>query len=509
MNEGRPDVGNQTSGRPSSVQDDVIAFLSRPESHGGSEPVERIDTHAAMVFLAGDRALKLKRAVRFPYLDFTTVARRKKALEQELRLNRRTAPELYLRLRSIGRKPDGTLGFDSGEPVDWILEMRRFDQACLLSAVAARGALTVPVIHDLADAIAAFHAEAQPTPGHGGAAAVRAIIDENHESMAEGLPADDVARLHARSLEALADIAETLDRRRDQGKVRHCHGDLHLRNIALIGDKPVLFDCLEFSGELASIDVLYDLAFLLMDLWHRGEREAANRLFNRYLDRSDEVDGLCCLPLFLSMRAAVRAHVAVAAGKPAEGRAYLDRALELLWPVIPRLVAVGGLSGTGKSTLAYRIAPELGRPPGARVVRSDVLRKRLMGVAPEVRLGPEGYAQSVTEATYDRLGAACLQAITQGQAAIADAVFQRIGERDGIGRLAATAGVRFDGLWLTADPAVLRARIQARRGDASDADVAVLEAQLARDAGPLGDWRTLDAAPGIESLVKAAVAHLR
>jgi len=508
MNEGRPDVGNQTSGRPSSVQADVIGFLSRPESHGGTEPVERIDTHVAMVFLAGDRALKLKRAVRFPYLDFTTVALRHQALEQELRLNRRTAPELYLRLRSIGRNPDGSLGFDAGEPVDWILEMHRFDQACLLSAVAARGALTMPIIHDLADAVAAFHAEARPTPGHGGAAAMRAIIDENHQSMAEGLPADDVARFHARSLEALAGIAGTLDRRRDQGKVRHCHGDLHLRNIALIGGKPVLFDCLEFSEELASIDVLYDLAFLLMDLWHRGEREAANRLFNRYLDRSDEADGLCCLPLFLSMRAAVRAHVAVSAGKPAEGRAYLDRALELLRPVTPRLAAVGGLSGTGKSTLAYRIAPELGRPPGARVVRSDVLRKRLMGVAPEVRLGPEGYVQSVTEATYDGLGAACLQAIAQGQAAIADAVFQRADEREEIGRLAATAGVRFDGLWLTADRAVLRARIEARRGDASDADVAVLEAQLARDVGPLGNWHTLDAAPGIDSLVKVAMGHL-
>ena len=356
-------------------QQDVIAFLSRPQSYGVAGPVERIDTHAAIIFLAGDRAYKLKRAVRYAYLDFSNVALRKAVCEAELVLNRRTAPELYLELRSVNRLTDGALGFEAGEPVDWLVVMRRFDADCLLEVVAARGGLDAALMRELADRIAAFHEAAEIRHDHDGAGRVRAVIEGNRASMAalpaDSLPPQDCAALHARSLAGLERLAELLDRRAVSGHVRHCHGDLHLANICLWQGHPLLFDCLEFDTELATTDVLYDLAFLIMDLWEKGYRAQASLVFNRYLDMREEGDGVATLPLFLSMRAAVRAHVGAmaAALRQADGervaglraaRDYLASALAFLEPSPPRLIAIGGLSGSGKSTLAGLLAPDIG-----------------------------------------------------------------------------------------------------------------------------------------------------
>lgn len=489
-------------------QRETIAFLSDPASHGGASSVERIDTHIAHIILCGDHALKMKRAVRFPYLDFSTLARRKAVCEAELALNRRTAPDLYLGLRSVNRQVDGTLGWGPGEPVEWLIEMRRFPAEDLLVEVAARGALSPALVRDLADGIAAFHARAEPAPGAAGAACVHDVIVGNARSMA-ALPDDllDAAgckALEQASLAALERISPLLNARAATGHVRHCHGDLHLANICLWQGKPTLFDCLEFDAGLATTDVLYDLAFLLMDLWEKGHCDAAAWLFNRYLDRTDEGGGVAALPLFLSMRAAIRAHVEAsrAAGEsdPAETAAsrtiasdYMALALDVLRPPPPRLIAVGGLSGTGKSTLAGRLAALIGGAPGARWLRTDIMRKRLAGAEPEQHLPPEHYTRAASDGVYDALCAEAAAMLAAGRAVIVDGVFADPDERARIAAVGSRAGCAFMGLWLEAPGETLRARVSVRRGDASDADEAVVALQLERPVGTIAPWHRVDA----------------
>src|SRR5246127_816873 len=300
-------------------QQDIIAFLSDPSSYGtGVDRVEIIETHASLLFLAGDRAYKLKRAVKYPYLDFSTAERRKRACEAELALNRRTAPAIYLEIRGIGRTPTGDLAFSSSDgAIDWVVVMRRFDQALLFDALARSGGLTAQLMDALADSVASFHAKAEQHFDRGGAAEMAELAEIQYRCLAAiqhaGFEREQVEEIRGKWRERVATVAPLLERRRAIGKIRHCHGDLHLRNICLFDGKPTLFDCLEFDEALARIDVLYDLAFLLMDLEHRGLGHFANRVFNRYLDRSGEDDGLAAMPLFLSLRAAIRAHVTATA----------------------------------------------------------------------------------------------------------------------------------------------------------------------------------------------------
>jgi predicted kinase len=282
---------------------------------------------------------------------------------------------------------------------------------------------------------------------------------------------------------------------------------IHLRNICLIDDEPTLFDCIEFNPSLAAIDVLYDLAFLLMDLIHRGHRTDASIVFNRYLDVSDESDGIGAMPLFLCLRAWVRAHVTATAAKSgagdtAEARRYFDLARAFLQPDPPRLLAVGGLSGTGKSTIAAILAGRLGPTP-ARILRSDVIRKRLFGVAPEQRLPPDAYSKDTTERVYARLETEAKSAVEAGSSVIIDAVSAKAEERASFAALAQRLEVPFDGLWLEAPAEILRGRIGARKNDASDADHAVLEKQLGYDLGAL-DWHRIDASPAPDSVAAAA-----
>jgi len=301
-----------------------------------------------------------------------------------------------------------------------------------------------------------------------------------------------------------------LDRRAVAGKVRRGHGDLHLRNVCLFEGKPTLFDCLEFSDELASVDVLYDLAFLLMDLKHRGLADFANLVLNRYLDLTGEDDGLAAMPLFLSLRAAIRAHVTAAAmeraaqrgaqpGTGAEARSYLDLSALLLQPGSRRLVAIGGLSGTGKSTLAAALAPLL----GARVLRSDVIRKRLFEVAPETPLPASAYTSQVSRRVYRTLGRKAADALDAGYSVIVDAVSLKPAERRSFQSVAEAAGVPFAGLWLAAPAKTMDRRLRVRRHDASDASPEVLAQQLRQDPGTI-DWICIDAAAGQEKCLAAA-----
>jgi hypothetical protein len=501
-----------------SEQTAVIAFLGDPATHGGAS-IERIDTHASIVFLAGDRAYKLKRAVRYSYLDYSTVAVRERYCRAELALNRRTAPQLYEEVRPVTRNADGRLSMGgSGEVMDWVLVMRRFDQETLFDRLAERKALTPVLMLELAEEIARFHAEAEIDRIGGGCEGMVETVAINARSLRAAVPdalsVSDVEQLIAVTDRELARMSKLLDSRRRTGKVRHCHGDLHLRNICLVDGRPTLFDCIEFNPTISNIDVLYDLAFLLMDLHTRHLDTLGNAVFNRYLDLRDESDGLPALPLFLSVRAAVRAHVAAPAARQQsderartrlleEARRYLFHALDLLRRQPACLIAVGGLSGTGKSTVAYGLAPGLGRAPGARVVRSDIIRKRLFNVGLTHRLPDSAYAADVTDRVYQRMREEAAAALAAGCCVVADAIHAHPAEREAIAAIARSAQVPFVGLWLVAPAGILSARIDARRGDASDATARVLERQLTYETGPI-EWRQIAAGGALDDVISAA-----
>jgi aminoglycoside phosphotransferase family enzyme/predicted kinase len=499
-------------------QSEAADFLRALPNAG--EPVRTVATHASLVFLTIDRAFKLKRAVRFPFLDFATPERRLHFCEVELALNRRTAPKMYLAVRRITREPNGGLAFDgSGELVDAIVEMRRFEDRDLFDELAQHGGLTPALMTDLAHHIVAFHKSAKINQSHGGVGGVARVLDINQQALRAAstfCPRRTEALITAFQT-ALHRHAPLLEARREAGKVRRCHGDLILRNICRFEGEPTLFDCLEFDEGLATIDVLYDLAFLLMDLWHRDQPDFANLVFNRYLDGADETDGLGLMPFFMAVRAAVRAHVtAVQASEAQEDRAetlhealaYFELAERLMVPVAPILVAVGGLSGSGKSTAAASIASAVGAPPGARVLSSDRVRKALHGVAPETRLPETAYRPEISERVYARMRDEARAALVAGSAVVADAVFDRPADREAINRVAHEAAVPFEGFWLSAPLDMLLGRLAGRKGDPSDATAAVLLAQAARHCGELS-WRPIDAATELAHIRKTMLPNLK
>jgi uncharacterized protein len=299
--------------------------------------------------------------------------------------------------------------------------------------------------------------------------------------------AEQVHALESKFNSALARMSALLDQRAHAGKVRRCHGDLHLRNICSFDGHPTLFDCLEFDDDLATTDVLYDLAFLLMDLWHLGLRPEANWLFNRYFDIVDEADGVSLLPFFMAARASVRAHVS-AVQVFREASAYFELASALLNPRPPQLVAVGGLSGSGKSSVAEAAAEQLGPPPGARVLSSDRIRKRLYGVPAETRLPDDAYQPHVSERVYAEQARAAAAFLKNGHAVIAAAVFDRAEDRRRI-EAAASDAILFNGFWLEAPLDLLIERVNGRVGDPSDATPIIVRQQARRATPP--EWHRL------------------
>jgi aminoglycoside phosphotransferase family enzyme/predicted kinase len=494
-------------------QADAIAFLSDPGTHKGAA-VETMETHISYIFLAGRCAYKMKRAVRLPYADFSTPDLRLATCRKELDLNSRTAPELYLRVRRITHRADGTLEFDGrGELADAVVEMKRFDQSALFDRMAQAGTLTPALMTETARAILRFHQGAPIVHAGSGAANIEGVLDVNRAGFATShvFTDSEVSAFDASFRAALARHASLLDRREAAGKVRRCHGDLHLRNICLLGGEPRLFDCIEFNDRIATIDVLYDLAFLLMDLWHRGFPELANLVANRYLDEADDEDGFVLLPFFMAVRAAVRAHVtatqAEESGDPSgklasEARAYFRLASKLLAKHPARLIAVGGLSGSGKTTVAEALAAHVGAPPGARIVESDRIRKAMHGVPVETRLPEKAYRPEISERVYREMAWRAVLILSSGSPVVADAVFDREADRERIEQAAKERALPFLGIWLDAAPDVLWQRVRGRKGGPSDATIDILSRQLQRNPGAIA-WRRLDAARTPKETVEA------
>jgi uncharacterized protein len=491
-----------------SGQDDVLAFLARD--------AERIDTHASIVFLGAGRVFKIKRAIKLPFLDYSTLEKRKDACEEELAVNTRNAPTIYRRIVPITREADGLALDGKGSPVEWAVEMTRFDEKRTLDHLAAAHAIPPGVADELAETMRTSHARAPVGDGAQWLASIGPIIDRNTEKFREQrtLPIRDVDRLHELSHRQLRNHLALLQRRAAAGLVRRCHGDAHLANIAMIDGKPILFDAIEFDPVIATTDLLYDLAFPIMDFLHFGDEGAANRLFNFYLQRGwrDHGDALVLLPLFLSIRAAVRSLVSFTkhdlypddAGCIADAKSYFALALDLIAPAKPALVAVGGRSGTGKSVLARDIAGYIPPPPGAVWLRSDVIRKELDGVDALTRLPASAYTRESSDQVYGEMFERARKVLAQGHSAVLDAVFLLEAERTTAAAIAMAAGVGFHGVFLTAKPEIRVERIGLRHADPSDATEAVARGQEDIDTGRM-DWPLIDASgtPG-ETLARAA-----
>ena len=487
--------------------------------HGGpwGEVPAVVETHAAAVFLVGERAFKWKKPVDFGYLDFSTATKRHDALSNELRLNKRTAPSTYVRLVPIFAHGDTyTLAEHGpavhGPAVDWLLEMARFPDGALLAQRADRGLLDEATIEELARHAAAFHDEAGLVTGYDWPQATARIARENTTELRALGPvfgAHDVEAAIAMREAAHRSCASALAAQ--SADVRHCHGDMHLGNAFLDRGQPTLFDCIEFDDFYATIPPLYDLSYLLMDLIARGMRRHANRALNIWaISRrsalwSTIMDSLAALPLYLAMRAEIRAKVeARRPGGAASAQRYLALTPQMLASSTAQLIAIGGLSGTGKSSLAKAMAWQVGGAAGAVHLRSDELRKRLAGTVPTARLPPESYTAATSERVYDELLRLAKHALAARATVIVDAVFARQSEREAIEAAARAEGVPFNGLWLEAPAEVLRPRLAQRTGDASDADIAVLERQFTYDLGAIR-WHRLNAAANAAAVERSAL----
>jgi uncharacterized protein len=467
--------------------------------------IEVVETHISWVVLAGDYAYKIKKPLDLGFLDFSTLAKRRAACEDELRLNRRMAPDLYLGVATVTGTPEAPRIDGAGDCIEYAVRMRRFDRAQELDRLLAADALPAERIDELARRIARFHAEipcAKPADPWGSAATSLANAAANFEHVRRLEHAPDVAARIA-ALERWTHvthrrIATAMDERLRLGFVRECHGDLHLANMVLFEDRVLVFDCIEFNPALRWIDVMAEVAFTVMDLLHRGRRDFAQRFLNDYLEETGDFAGLAVLRFYVVYRAMVRAKIAVIratqeAAPAARARDHADFLAHLALAEAcarsapPALVVTCGASGSGKSFAARALA---GTGEWIRV-RSDVERKRLVGLAAAERsgsgLGADLYAGSMTVRTYAQLAKAARIALDAGYPVVVDATFLSRRLRDAFRGLAAGLEVPFFVLVPQVSPATMRARVEARAaagGDPSEATVEVLERQLA-DAEPL------------------------
>ena len=488
-------------------QSEAIAFLSDSSNLPGQKAVETIQTHGALIFLSGKFAYKIKRAVQYDYLDFSTLQKRHDMLLRELELNAPTAPSIYRDVIAVTRNTAGNLQMGGdGEVVEWVLRMHRFNADDELDKVAARGALDNLLANSLGREIAQYHSQNKVRTDMLSAELIGAILDElktAFATMTDQLDSGKINQFHSASDLAFRRAETGLNARSAAGHVRRCHGDLHLRNIVLIDGVPTPFDALEFDETLGTSDVLYDLAFLLMDLRHAGLARAANITFNSYLfhaTTTDHYQALSLLPLFQSIRAAILAMVLVQTARfnpddsalLPEARKYLVEAIDYLTRKEAQLIAIGGVSGTGKSVLAQSICPEIDPAPGALHLRSDLERKALFGVSPLTHLPASAYCHETSKRVYDAMFDKARKGLVAGHSVVMDATWLSAEDREALSDLAIQTNTEFTGLWLSADARILEARVNARHDDASDADAEVVRHQLQTLNAP-SEWSQIDA----------------
>jgi aminoglycoside phosphotransferase family enzyme/predicted kinase len=444
-----------------------------------------------------------------------------------LKINKAYAPDLYEKAVPITLEYNGTLEIaGDGKPIEWAVVMRRFEDSALLSNIADAGKLDQSLAVNLGKNIAIYHLSLPDIKTNDGAERISEILDELERFFTAKLDLPfnlEIHNFHEQARFAFSQVTAELDFRALKGKVRGCHGDLHLHNIVLLNGLPTPFDALEFDERLATTDVLYDLAFLITDLLHKGLRAQANMVFNRYLLEAWPLvndNGLNVLPLFMAIRAAIRAMVSLQTAQYSlgnnldlskEASEYLTNAIAFLVPSPPRLVCISGLSGTGKSTLALALAPMMDPSPGAVLLRSDLERKEMLGVDEFSHLPQEAYSPEMHEKVYQRLLKKTDCALRQGYSVVLDAVFSKSAERKAAAKVAKERGVPFDGIWLTAPPEVLLKRVADRTHDASDATKDVVRKQMKRGKAPNfkteKGWRQIDAS-GSPSAINQTVSRM-
>ena len=477
----------------------IPALLQPASFEHEAQDIQLIETHISWVILGGKFAYKIKKPVKLGFLDYSTLERRQHFCREELRLNRRLAPGVYMDVVPVTGSPQAPRFGGAGPAIEYAVRMHRFPQEALLDRAVARGELRPDQVDEMATLIAAFHQgirRASPESDFGNPEAVRKRVDSIFaQTLAlTKLPAlgKRIKALRAWSEDIHGSLAEALARRKREGFVRECHGDMHLGNMAFVDSRIVVFDGIEFSEELHWIHVMSEVAFLVMDLEHRGRSDYAWRFLNGYLERTGDYDGLVLLRYFQVYRAMVRAMVTRIrlqqkhAGDPerpsleTEFMAYLERAETYTRGTTPRLIITRGLSGSGKTTVARTLASHL----GAVHIRSDVERKRLFlagtGEPPPTGIDEGMYSADAGKHTYGRLRELALQMLKTGYPVVVDATFLELEQRAVFRRLAEALQVPFTILDIRATERALRDRIVRRAetgSDASDANLRVLAHQ--------------------------------
>jgi len=492
------------------VSRELIKALQDPARYDHEvSDIQIQETHISWVLLTGSYAYKIKKPMDFGFLDFSTLERRKGFCEDEVRLNARLAPDLYLDVIGISGTPENPVLGGSGEPFEYAIRMRQFDQSGMLLALHERGELTTDHIDQLAVQIAHFHQNIPAVTADsplGSLAGVQAPMVQNFEQIRPFLTENkdrlqQLDMIEAWTLSTFERLSPQIEARHAGGFVRECHGDLHLANITLHEGKVTVFDCIEFNDEFRWIDVCNDLCFLLMDLEDRGLATFANRLLDRYLEQTGDFDALPLMIFYKAYRAMVRAKIALftmgnegLSGEEKEAlyQRYCQYAdLAERYAEIPEryMIITTGFSGSGKSHASQQLSQTL----GAIRIRSDVERKRLFGLAPEesskAALDQGIYSQEATIRTYDRLAQLARHILQAGYAVLVDSAALKQDEREQLTDVAENEGVPSMILDCHAPEAVLRERLRQRKGvedEVSEADEAVLDLQL-KSAEPLTD----------------------
>ncbi len=483
-------------------QNEVINYLGAPSTYSHTvEEVIHLETHISHIFLAGEFVYKVKKPVKFDFLDFTTLEKRKLYCERELELNSRFAPEIYLEVVCISRFNNQLTFEKKGPPVEYAVKMKRFDNDSLWSDLVSRGELENEQLEQLAGEIASFHKKAETKSSFWGPEQVHRVVLDNvtccREVGADFLDLELLSSLEKLYNSLLEDLAPLIAKRQAI-YVRAVHGDLHLGNICMFKGKPTLFDGIEFNDNYSCCDVWADIAFLIMDLGYRKHPEYANIIINTYLEETDDFEGLELLPLYLSYRAAVRAKVSclsvssVKSEKEKESLkkdtiGYLSYAKNILLKRASSVIAIGGLSGSGKSTLAKALAPKI----KAVIIRSDAVRKHLAGVSLRDKAPEEVYSSDTSEKVYEGMLSRAGHVIKAGGSVILDATYLKPQERQVVSNWCNENKVSFIGFWCNAPRSVLVERLEKRVGDVSDADTKILEIQLSRNLGEV-DWQIVD-----------------